>query len=76
MGMLGRKLMVSKVFMVGMVLVDEMWMARCCWNLLEFADALDFAVVNTWFKKEVRKMITYETKACMKPKLVRRLLIM
>ena len=32
--------------------------------LLEFADALDFAVVNTWFKKEVRKMITYETKAC------------
>ena len=31
--------------------------------LLEFADALDFAVVNTWFK-EVRKMITYETKAC------------
>ena len=32
--------------------------------LLEFADALDFVVVNTWFKKEVRKMITYETKAC------------
>ena len=32
--------------------------------LLEFADALDFAIVNTWFKKEVRKMITYETKAC------------
>ena len=25
--------------------------------LLEFADALDFAIVNTWFKKEVRKMI-------------------
>ena len=25
---------------------------------------LDFAVVNTWFKKEVRKMIMYETKAC------------
>ena len=33
-------------------------------KLLEFADALDFAVVNTWLKKEVRKMITYETKAC------------
>ena len=32
--------------------------------LLEFADALDFAIVNTRFKKEVRKMITYETKAC------------
>ena len=32
--------------------------------LLEFADALDLAIVNTWFKKEVRKMITYETKAC------------
>ena len=32
--------------------------------LLEFADALDFDIVNTWFKKEVRKMITYETKAC------------
>ena len=32
--------------------------------LLEFADALDFAIVNTWFKKEVGKMITYETKAC------------
>ena len=32
--------------------------------LLEFADALDFAIVNTWFKKEVRKMITYETKVC------------
>ena len=32
--------------------------------LLEFADALDFAVVNTWFKKKVRKMITHETKAC------------
>ena len=31
--------------------------------LLEFADALDFAIVNTWFKKEVGKMITYETKA-------------
>ena len=27
--------------------------------LLEFADALDFAIVNTWFKKEVGKMITY-----------------
>ena len=47
--------------MAGMVLVDEMWMARCCWNL---RIALDFAVVNTWFEKEVRKMITYETKAC------------
>ena len=32
--------------------------------LLEFADALDLAIVNTWFKKEVRKMIMYETKAC------------
>ena len=32
--------------------------------LLEFSDALDLAIVNTWFKKEVRKMITYETKAC------------
>ena len=32
--------------------------------LLEFADALDLAIVNAWFKKEVRKMITYETKAC------------
>ena len=53
--------MVSKVFMVGMVLVDEMWIGEM---LLEFADALDFAVVNTYFKKEVRKMITYETKAC------------
>ena len=41
MGMLGRKLMVLKVFTVGMVLEDEM--------LLEFADALDFAIVNTWF---------------------------
>ena len=59
--------------MVGMVLEDGMWMemllefGRRNVNremLLEFADALDFAVVNTWFKKEVRKMITYETKAC------------
>ena len=32
--------------------------------LLEFAYALDFAIVNNWFKKEVRKMITYETEAC------------
>ena len=32
--------------------------------LLEFADALEFAIVNTWFKEEVRKMITYETKPC------------
>ena len=31
--------------------------------LLEFADALDFAIVNTSFKKEVRKMITYETQS-------------
>ena len=32
--------------------------------LLEFSDALDLDIVNTWFKQEVRKMITYETKAC------------
>ena len=31
--------------------------------LLEFSDALDLDIVNTWFK-EVRKMITYKTKAC------------
>ena len=28
--------------------------------LLEFSDALDFAIVNTWFEEEVRKRITYE----------------
>ena len=32
--------------------------------LLKFADALEFAIVNTWSKKEMRMMITYETKAC------------
>ena len=57
MGMLGQKLMVHGGYGFGRRNVDgEM--------LLEFADALDFAIVNTWFKKEVRKMITYETKAC------------
>ena len=32
--------------------------------LLEFEDALNLAIVNTWFKKEVRMRITYETNAC------------
>ena len=44
--------------------------------LLEFADALDFAIVNTWFKKEVRKMIIKQHKLLicvldLKEKLVR-----
>ena len=61
MGMLGQKLIVFEGvhggYGFGRRNVDgEM--------LLEFEDALDFAIVNTWFKKEVRKMITYETKAC------------
>ena len=32
--------------------------------LLEFADALDFAVVGAWFKREVREMVACEAGAC------------
>jgi hypothetical protein len=29
--------------------------------LLEFADAMELAVLNTWFKKDVKKRVTYES---------------
>ena len=29
--------------------------------LLEFADAMDMAVANTWFEKEDGKLVTYES---------------
>ena len=32
--------------------------------LLEFADAMDLAVTNTWFKKDNRQMVTYESGGC------------
>ena len=32
--------------------------------ILEFADALNFAVANTWFKKEEKRLITYESGGC------------
>ena len=32
-GHVGADVMVSKVFMVGMVLENGTWMERCCWNL-------------------------------------------
>ena len=32
--------------------------------VLEFADAMDLAVLNTWFKKEEGKLVTYESGGC------------
>ena len=32
--------------------------------ILEFADALNLAVLNTWFKKEARRLFTYESRGC------------
>ena len=32
--------------------------------LLEFADAMDLAVANTWFMKEEGKLVTYESGGC------------
>jgi hypothetical protein len=32
--------------------------------LLEFADAMDLAVANTWFKKDDRKLVTFESGGC------------
>ena len=32
--------------------------------LLEFADAMDLALSNTWFKKEESKLVTYESGGC------------
>ena len=32
--------------------------------ILEFADALNFVVANTWFKKNESRLITYETDKC------------
>ena len=32
--------------------------------ILEFADALNLAVANTWFVKDEGKLITYENRAC------------
>jgi len=32
--------------------------------LLEFADALDLAVANTWFKKEDQRLVTFESGGC------------
>ena len=32
--------------------------------ILEFADALNLAVLNTWFKKEERRLFTYESGGC------------
>ena len=32
--------------------------------LLEFADAMDLAVANTWFKKHDQKLVTYESGGC------------
>ena len=29
--------------------------------LLEFADAMDLVVANTWFKKDEGKLVTYES---------------
>ena len=32
--------------------------------ILEFADALNQAVLNMWFKKKARKLFTYESEEC------------
>ena len=32
--------------------------------ILEIADALNFVVANTWFKKNEGRLITYETDKC------------
>ena len=32
--------------------------------ILEIADALNLAVLNTWFEKEERRLITYDTGEC------------
>ena len=32
--------------------------------LLEFADATDLVVANTWFKKDEGKLVTYELGGC------------
>ena len=42
-------------------LVNRMWIVEGE-IIMEFADALNFAVANTWFKKEGR-LITYESDA-------------
>ena len=32
--------------------------------LLELADAMDLVVANTWFKKDERKLVTFESGGC------------
>ena len=32
--------------------------------ILEFADALKLAVLNTWFKKKASRLFTYESGEC------------
>jgi hypothetical protein len=32
--------------------------------LLEFADVMDLIVANTWFKKDVQKLVTFESGGC------------
>ena len=64
MGMWGLKLMVSKVCIVALVLVlgSGMWIVEGE-MILEIADALNLAVLNTWFMKQ-RRLITYEPGEC------------
>ena len=60
MGMWGLKLMVLRVCMVALFdfrnVEGEM--------ILEFADALNLEVLNTWFNKEARRLFTYESGEC------------
>ena len=48
MGMWGLELRVLRVCMAGLGLVKGLWKVI----ILEFANALNFAVANTWFKKD------------------------
>ena len=32
--------------------------------LLEFGEAMEFVILNTWFQKEIAKLVTYESGGC------------
>jgi len=33
-------------------------------EMLEFADAMDLVIANTWFKKDDQKLVTFESGEC------------
>ena len=55
--MWAKKVINMKMCTNGLDMVTKMLMER----VLEFADSFKLKIVNTWFKKDVEKLVTYES---------------